>query len=155
MKGVLFKLYCLGNNLKLEYTLTGTAALSLMGFPTAFRPQDIDILVNNSTEEQKAEFEKLQFLSGLDKQGYANTKCYAFIICGVKVNVMFTDLTREELLAQSNYLVLTHKAERFGMNVQKVDKALEAKMKLKRPKDKEYLLDVIGTMINISRVNNR
>lgn len=67
MKEVLFKLdkFCRDNNI--EYAVTGTAALSLLGVPSNFVPQDIDIKVFHLTEEQAKKLEELQFLSGFKK----------------------------------------------------------------------------------------
>lgn len=149
MKEVLYKLDALCNNMKVEYALTGTAALSIVGFPTSYRPQDIDILVTNSTEEQRNEFEKLQFLSGNDKPGYSSPLVYSFNIEGVKVNAIVTTCSRDQLLEESNLVNLLSKYGRFSIRVQKVDKAIEAKVKLGRVKDKEFLWDSVNTLLAI------
>lgn len=149
MKEILYKLDALCNNLKVEYALTGTAALSLVGFPTSYRPQDIDILVTNSTEEQINEFEKLQFLSGNDKPGYSSPLCYSFNIEGVKVNAIVTTYSRDQLIEESNLVSLLSKYGVFSIRVQKVDKALEAKVKLGRVKDKEFLWDSVNNLLSI------
>lgn len=150
MKEVLYKLEVLCNNLKVEYALTGTAALSLVGFPTNYQPQDIDILVTNSTEEQRNEFEKLQFLSGNDKPGYSSPLCYSFDIEGVKVNAIMTTYSRDQLIEETNLLELySAKYGVFSIRVQMVDKAIEAKVKLGRVKDKEFLWDSVNTLLAI------
>lgn len=149
MEKVLYKLDVLCNSLKVEYALTGTAALSIMGFPTSYKPQDIDILVTNSTEEQRNEFEKLQFLSGHDKPGYSNPLCYSFNIEGVKVNAIVTTDSRDKLMEEINLVRLLSEYGSFSIGVQKVDKALEAKVKLGRVKDKEFLWDSVNTLLAI------
>lgn len=149
MKEVLYKLDVLCNGLKVEYALTGTAALSLVGFPTSYRPQDIDILITNSTEDQRNEFEKLQFLSGNDKPGYSSPLCYSFNIEGVKVNAIVTTYSRDQLIEESNMVSLLSKYGLFSIRVQKVDKAIEAKVKLGRVKDKEFLWDSVNTLLAI------
>ena len=149
MKEVLYKLDALCNSLKVEYALTGTAALSLVGFPTSYRPQDIDILVTNSTEEQRNEFSKLQFLASKDKPDYSNTICYSFNIEGVKVNTIITTDSRDKLIEESNMVSLLSKYGLFSIRVQKVDKALEAKVKLGRVKDKEFIWDSVNTLLAI------
>lgn len=149
MNEVLYKLDVLCNNLKVEYALTGTAALSIVGFPTNYRPQDIDILITNSTEEQRNEFEKLQFLSGNDKPGYSSPLVYSFNIEGIKVNSIITTYSRDELIEESNLVSLLSKYGVFSIRIQNVDKVLEAKVKLGRVKDKEFLWDSVNTLLSI------
>lgn len=150
MKRVLYKLDCLCNDLKLEYMVTGTAALAITGFPTYMKPQDIDILVINLTDHQKDELLKQEFLSGLETKEYKDSqKCFGFYICGVKINVIESTYNRDYLLETSNPTVLRTDKESFCVNVQKTRHAIEDKMKLGRVKDKDFLLDVIDNLMNI------
>lgn len=149
MKEVLYKLDVLCTNLKVEYILTGTAALSLVGFPTSYKPQDIDILITDTTEEQRNEFEKLQYFSGNDKPGYSSPLVYSFNIEGVKINAIVTPDSMEDLLEESNLVNFLSKYGLFSIRVQKVDKAIEAKVKLGRVKDKEFLWDSVNTLLAI------
>ena len=151
MKRVLYKLDCLCNDLKMEYMVTGTAALAITGFPTYTKPQDIDILVTNMTDHQKEELLKQEFLSGLETKEYKDSQtCFGFYICGVKINVIESTYTRDYLLETSNPIVLKTDKERFCVNVQKTRHALEEKMKLGRAKDKDFLLDVISNLMDIN-----
>lgn len=150
MKRVLYKLDCLCNDLKMEYMVTGTAALAITGFPTYMKPQDIDILVINLTDHQKEELLKQEFLSGLETKEYKDSQiCFGFYICGVKINVIESTYNRDYLLETSNPIVLRTDKESFCVNVQKTRKAIEEKMKLGRVKDKEFLLDVIDSLMEI------
>ena len=102
MKEVLFKLneFCGAN--RIEYVVTGTTALSLLGAPSCFLPQDIDIKVFHLTEEQAKKLEELQFLSGLKNENYDHGQCFSFIIDGVKINAII-DKTKDydEIFSQN------------------------------------------------------
>nr|DAV62550.1 MAG TPA: LnuA GENOMICS, ANTIBIOTIC RESISTANCE, CENTER [Caudoviricetes sp.] len=86
IKEALFKLidFCSAN--KIEYMVTGTTALDMLGVPS--NPQDIDIKVFHLKEEQKAKLKELQFLSGLGNENYEESTCYSFVIGGVKINAI-------------------------------------------------------------------
>ena len=129
MKEVLFKLneFCGANCI--EYAVTGTTALSLLGVPSCFLPQDIDIKVFHLTEEQARKLEELQFLSGLKNENYDHSQCFSFIIDGIKINAII----------DKHHLI----------NVQLVNLALADKMKLRRDKDKTYLIDLIHNLISL------
>ena len=152
MKEVLFKLdkFCKDNNI--EYAVTGTTALSLLGVPSHFAPQDIDIKVFHLTEEQAKKLEELQFLSGFKKnEFYPHSQCSSFIIYGVKINAII-DRTEDygEIVGQNvsvNYI--DEKQKKHTINVQLVNLALADKMKLKRTKDKTYMLDLIANLAKL------
>lgn len=152
MKEVLFKLneFCGAN--RIEYAVTGTTALSLLGVPSCFAPQDIDIKVFHLTEEQAKKLEELQFLSGLKKENYDHGQCFSFIIDGVKINAII-DKTKsyDEICNQNvciNYVDEERKKHHF-INVQLVNLALVDKMKLNRSKDKTYLIDLIYNLTSL------
>lgn len=84
---ILFKLneFCAAN--KIEYMVTGTVALALLGVPSNFAPQDVDIKVFHLTEEQRNKLSELQFLAGLKNDNYESL-CYSFFIDGIKINAI-------------------------------------------------------------------
>ena len=149
MKEVLFKLneFCGAN--RIEYAVTGTTALSLLGVPSGFVPQDIDIKVFHLTEEQAKKLEELQFLSGLKNENYDSEQCFSFIVDGIKINAII-DKTKsyDEICSQNvciNYVDEKRKKHHL-INVQLVKLALADKMKLNRSKDKTYLIDLIHNL---------
>ena len=82
MKEILFKLNDFCNANRIEYMVTGTTALAMLGVPS--NPQDIDIKVFHLKEEQEAKLKELQFLSGFENENYEEGKCYSFVIDGGK-----------------------------------------------------------------------
>ena len=145
IKEVLFKLddFCSAN--KIEYMVTGTVALAMLGVPS--NPNDIDIKVFHLKEEQEAKLKELQFLSGYDKENY-ESKCYTFEICGVKVNALIDNtekLSQEVTLGIADEVEAKHRL----ISTQLVFFALKDKMKLKRPKDKAYMLNLITNLVSL------
>lgn len=133
----------------IEYILTGTAALEVMGLPTSFKPRDIDIKLIAPRKDHFDLLAQQQKLSGLDSKDYVdeNTRCFSFYICGVKINALIANnYTRDEALTSSQAVELLdrERPRRFIVRVQKVNYALADKMALNRIKDKEYLLDVLA-----------
>lgn len=153
MKEILFKLneFCRVNCI--EYTVTGTTALYLLGVPSNFAPQDIDIKVYHLTEEQAKKLEEFQFLAGLKNENYEPGQCFSFIIDGVKINAI-VDKTKNysEILAQSISInfIDEKNAKHHLINVQLVNLALADKMKLKRSKDKNYMFNLIYNLISLN-----
>ena len=145
IKEVLFKLDDFCNTNKIEYMVTGTVALAMLGVPSS--PNDIDIKVFHLKEEQEAKLKELQFLSGWDKENY-ESKCYTFEICGVKVNAL---IDNTEKLSQEVTLDIIDeaKAKHRLISVQLVFLALKDKMKLKRHKDKTYMLNLITNLASL------
>lgn len=152
IKETLFKLDDFCNVNKIEYTVTGTMALSLLGVPSSFAPQDIDIKVYHLTEEQAKKLEELQFLAGLKDERYEHGECFSFLIGDVKINAII-DKTKDydKILAQSVYVNLTDEenAKHHLISVQLVKHALADKMKLRRSKDKNYLLNLINNLTSL------
>lgn len=149
MKKVLFKLneFCGAN--RIEYAVTGTTALSLLGVPSRFVPQDIDIKVFHLTEEQSKKLEELQFLSGLKNENYDHGQCFSFIIDGVKINAIIDKTKSYDEICNQNVCINYFDEERKKyhlINVQLVNLALADKMKLNRRKDKTYLIDLIHNL---------
>ena len=132
---------------KIEYIVTGTTALAILGVPSD--PSDIDIKVFHLKEEQATKLEELQSLAGLHNENYKGT-CYVFEVCGVKVNAI-VDNTKDydEIKSQKIRLsIIPDEAhtEYHSIDVQPVFLALKDKMKLRRPKDKAYMLNLIKNL---------
>lgn len=148
-KEALFKLndFCSAN--RIEYMVTGTAALAMLGVPS--NPQDIDIKVFHLKEEQEAKLKELQFLSGLENENYEG-ECYSFVISGVKINAII-DKTEsyDEIISKEVVLDIIDKshAKHHLIGVQLVALALKDKMKLRRDKDKTYMLNLIANLASL------
>ena len=146
----LFKLndFCKANGI--EYMVTGTTALAMLGVPS--NPQDIDIKVFHLKEEQEAKLKELQFLSGLGNENYEESTCYTFVIGGVKINAII-DKTEsyDEIISKGVVLDIIEEshAKHHLINVQLVALALKDKMKLGRCKDKEYMLNLIANLVSL------
>lgn len=151
IKEALFKLddFCRVN--KIEYMVTGTTALAMLGVPS--NPQDIDIKVFHLKEEQEAKLKELQFLSGLENENYEEGKCYSFVICGVKINAII-DKTEsyDEIISKGvvlDIIIDEPHAKHHLIGVQLVALALKDKMKLRRDKDKTYMLNLIANLASL------
>lgn len=138
---------------KIEYMVTGTTALAMLGVPS--NPQDIDIKVFHLKEEQEAKLKELQFLSDLGNENYEESTCYSFVIGGVKINAII-DKTESynEIISKGVVLDITDIIEgshvkHYLINVQLVALALKDKMKLRRDKDKTYMLNLIANLASL------
>lgn len=149
IKEALFKLNDFCNANRIEYMVTGTTALAMLGVPS--NPQDIDIKVFHLKEEQEAKLKELQFLSGLDKENYEGG-CYSFMIGGIKINAII-DKTEsyDEIISKEVVLDIIDEshAKHHLIGVQLVALALKDKMKLGRCKDKEYMLNLIANLASL------
>lgn len=149
IKEALFKLNDFCNANRIEYMVTGTTALAMLGVPS--NPQDIDIKVFHLKEEQEAKLKELQFLSGLDKENYEGG-CYSFMIDGIKINAII-DKTEsyDEIISKEVVLDIIDEshAKHHLIGVQLVVLALKDKMKLRRDKDKTYMLNLIANLTSL------
>lgn len=149
IKEALFKLNDFCNVNRIEYMVTGTTALAMLGVPS--NPQDIDIKVFHLKEEQKAKLKELQFLSGLDKENYEGG-CYSFMIDGIKINAII-DKTEsyDEIISKEVVLDIIDEshAKHHLIGVQLVVLALKDKMRLRRDKDKTYMLNLIANLTSL------
>lgn len=149
IKEALFKLNDFCNVNRIEYMVTGTTALAMLGVPS--NPQDIDIKVFHLKEEQKAKLKELQFLSGLDKENYEGG-CYSFMIGGIKINAII-DKTEsyDEIISKEVVLDIIDEshAKYHLIGVQLVVLALKDKMRLRRDKDKTYMLNLIANLTSL------
>ena len=150
MKEILFKLNDFCNANRIKYMVTGTTALAMLGVPS--NPRDIDIKVFHLKEEQEAKLKELQFLSGLENENYEGGGCYSFVIDGVKINAII-DKTESHGEIISKKLVLDiidePRAKHHLISVQPVALALKDKMKLRRYKDKTYMLNLIANLASL------
>ena len=149
IKEALFKLNDFCNANRIEYMVTGTTALAMLGVPS--NPQDIDIKVFHLKEEQEAKLKELQFLSGLDKENYEGG-CYSFMIGGIKINAII-DKTEsyDEIISKKVVLDIIDEshAKHHLIGVQLVVLALKYKMRLRRDKDKTYMLNLIANLTSL------
>lgn len=149
IKEALFKLDDFCNANKIEYIVTGTVALAMLGVPS--NPNDIDIKVFHLKEEQEAKLKELQFLSGLGKENYEG-KCYTFEVCGIKINAII-DKTEsyDEIISKEVVLDIIDEShtKHHLIGVQLVVLALKDKMKLRRDKDKTYMLNLIANLASL------
>lgn len=149
IKEALFKLNDFCNVNRIEYMVTGTTTLAMLGVPS--NPQDIDIKVFHLKEEQKAKLKELQFLSGLDKENYEGG-CYSFMIGGIKINAII-DKTEsyDEIISKEVVLDIIDEshAKHHLIGVQLVVLALKDKMRLRRDKDKTYMLNLIANLTSL------
>lgn len=150
IKEALFKLDDFCNVNRIEYMVTGTTALDMLGVPS--NPQDIDIKVFHLKEEQKAKLKELQFLSDLGNENYEESTCYSFVIGGVKINAII-DKTEsyDEIISKEVVLDIIDEshARHHLIGVQLVALALKDKMKLRRDKDKTYMLNLIANLASL------
>ncbi len=145
IKEALFRLddFCKAN--KIEYVVTGTVALDMLGVPS--NPNDIDIKVFHLKEEQEAKLNDLEFLSGLKNEDY-ESNCYTFVVSEVKVNVLIDDIEKSSQKVTLDILDEVEVEHRL-IGVQPVFFALKDKMNLKRYKDKEYMLNLITNLASL------
>lgn len=152
IKEALFKLNDFCNANRIEYMVTGTTALAMLGVPS--NPQDIDIKVFHLKEEQEAKLKELQFLSGLDKENYEGG-CYSFMIGGVKINAIidktesYDEIIYKGVVLDIIDIIEGSHAKHHLINVQLVALALKDKMKLRRYKDKTYMLNLIANLASL------
>mgnify|MGYP000012407323 FL=1 len=153
IKEALFKLNDFCNANRIEYMVTGTTALAMLGVPS--NPQDIDIKVFHLKEEQKAKLKELQFLSDLGNENYEESTCYSFVIGGVKINAIidktesYGEIISKGVVLDIIDIIEESHAKHHLINVQLVALALKDKMKLRRDKDKTYMLDLIANLASL------
>ena len=145
----LFKLIDFCNANKIEYMVTGTTALSMLGVPS--EPHDIDIKVFNLNHEQATKLRELELLSEVAEDKYEGL-CYTFVVSGVKVNAILTSAEKyDDVMSQG---VLLHvldsdNARCYTLRVQQVIFALADKMRLRRNKDNAFMLDLINKLSSL------
>lgn len=150
IKEALLKLNDFCNANRIEYMVTGTTALAMLGVPS--NPQDIDIKVFHLKEEQETKLKELQFLSDLGNENYEEGTCYTFVIGGVKINAIIDNTeSHDEIISKGVVLDIIDKshAKHHFISVQLVALALKDKMELRRDKDKAYMLNLIANLASL------
>ena len=103
-------------------------------------------------EEQEAKLKELQFLSGFENENYEGGGCYSFVIGEVKINAII-DKTEsyDEIISKEVVLDIIDEphAKHHLIGVQLVALALKDKMKLRRDKDKTYMLNLIANLASL------
>lgn len=146
----LFALDSFCSKYEINYAITGTTALNLLGLPIKWAPLDIDIVVYYLNPEQKAMLKQLEDLGGFKNENYKDKECYSFVINGVKINAIvdnYQNYTESTSITLS--MLDSQNCEEHLINVQSVEQALTAKMKLRRDKDKSYMLDLIANLARL------
>lgn len=133
LKTALIKLDNLLKSLEIDYVVTGTLALDILGVPVDYMPQDIDVQVCDLTDGQKAELQRLHDLAGINSNEAYKSMCFSFLINGIKVNVIVIDSI------MPTYGIPVQLNDLHTINVQEVKYALAEKANLKRIKDDKYI----------------
>ena len=147
-KNALFKLDTFCNKNKIEYAVTGTCALSLLGVPSNSYPRDLDIKIYHADERIINKLKELDFLHS-EPSVYESSTTFTFSIAGVKVNAMldinsnYEGMDRE--LITIDLIDNVTKCHRL-ISVQTMQYAWAAKMKLARTKDVAYAMEVINCL---------
>lgn len=144
----LFKLAEFCNNNRIEYIVTGSMALDLLGLKLhGYTPNDIDIKVSNLTIDQRNKLLELQFLTCSDSKGYSDSKCFTFKVNDVKVNAIVDDT--EDSQGVVIKLVDKETANHILVHIQFIEVAIAEKMKLGRDKDNRYMVDLIRSLASL------
>lgn len=149
MKAALLKLHNFLSDHKIEYMVTGTEALNILGVHPHYSPDDLDIKVFNLTEEQAKKLQELADLSGLESKAYEmGTTCFTFTVCDCKVNaIVVKSLSYEDICKMSVPIrFIDEQGCQCTIWVQRAFSALYDKMRLRRNKDREYMLNLIADL---------
>lgn len=151
----LFELDDFCKNNSIEYMITGTLALSLLGVTPYYIPHNIDIKVYHITDRQLAKLKEIQKLSGVNDahdDAYDNEKIYTIIVCGIHVNIFIDDTENYDDIA-SNEVILdyidNYKCIHRNIGVQRAYFAIKDKMALNRYKDKEFMFNLINMLTSL------
>lgn len=128
-----------------DFCLTGTCALMAYGLlPGNYVPRDIDVLVYTPTENQLDWLKEQMSLSGMAKENYTDRTCYTFAVRGIKVKVLIP-CRENESCGDCDRFNCLH-TELFGQSVliQPARRALQAKLRLARPKDYQFFNQLIS-----------
>lgn len=148
LKGALFKLDTFCNKNKIEYAVTGTCALSLLGVPSNSCPNDLDIKIYHADERIINKLKELDFLHS-GPSVYEGSTTFTFSVAGVKVNAMLNINSRYEDMDQELITIdlIDNKAKCHHLiSVQTMQYAWADKMKLGRTKDVAYAMEVINCL---------
>lgn len=143
LKEALFKLDTLLKSLDIDYVITGTLALDILGAPIDYMPNDIDVQVWDLSKEQRAELQRLHDLAGINSNEAYDSICFSFLINGIKINVIAISSM------MVTYGVPVQINDLHTVNVQEIKYALADKMKLRRPKDIEYRDAILTNILSL------
>lgn len=143
LKTALFKLDTLLKSLDIDYVITGTLALDILGAPIDYMPNDIDVQVWDLSDSQKAELQRLHDLAGITTNETYDSMCFSFLINGIKVNIIVVQSTLP------TYGVPVQFNDLHIINVQEIRYALADKMKLHRPKDIKYRDTILTNILSL------
>lgn len=135
---------------KIEYAVTGTCALAILGVPSDTLPKDLDVKIYHADAHIKDTLKGLEALSS-HPETYPETghTTYTFMVNDVKVNVILdTTSDYEDILCETIAVAMVNEAEprKHCISVQTMQYAWAAKMKLHREKDVRYALNVINLL---------
>ena len=148
MKNTLLKVnhFCTVNGI--DYVLTGTVALSVLGIPLHNRPADLDILIVNPNLDNFNKLKDLESLSGITPVEYPDHKCFTFYVNGDKVNAIVSKkVPAGDVITVS--LIDEQTGQPHFIKVHQVCPALQAKMRLGRPKDSRLMIDPINDLTSL------
>ena len=148
MKNTLFKVshFCTVNGI--DYVLTGTAALSVLGIPLSKRPADLDILIVNPNRDSLNKLKDLESLSGITSVKYPGHECFTFYVNGDKVNAIISENIPADDVITVNLIDKQAEQPHF-IKVHRVHPALQAKMRLGRPKDSRFMFEFINYLTSM------
>lgn len=95
---------------------------------------------------------ELQFLSGFENENHEGGGCYSFVIDGVKINAIIDKTeSHDEIISKEVVLDIIDepRAKHHLIGVRLVALALKDKMKLRRDKDKIYMLNLIANLASL------
>lgn len=128
-----------------DFCLTGTCALMAHGLlPDNYVPQDIDVLVYAPTESQLDWLKEQMSLSGKGKENYTDQACYTFVVRGIKVNVLIPCQKNEGCEDCDRFNNLRAELFEHTVLIQPASRALQAKLRLARPKDYQFFNQLIS-----------
>lgn len=157
----LFALNKIMRDNNIDYVITGTVGLALLRVPQECIPGDIDVIAYNINDEQKNVFETLQKASSFKKADYPDSNCYTIEVLGIKVNVIvekfdykrdtpFPGFPEYTIFPNSVTInILESARDAHVLNVMPFDELIKRKMRLNRAKDKQYMLDLIKSLVSI------
>lgn len=132
---------------KLEWVLSGTCALELLGLFNKAFPDDIGIKVYNATPEQLKWLKELNSMTRKSKnQCYAENSCFTFYIKDIKINALIEKPTDRDIMLYQSLPIIIHNNI---IRIQRAQFALTDKMNLRRPKDIAYIINLINNLSSL------
>lgn len=134
---------------EIDYVITGTLALELLGISANAEPGDIDILYYSGPDKMADSVFKMQEeLACLEKANYPDCSTFTFKVNDVKVNVIKARNYEELLKGETVFMKVPYCGR--PIFVHKALCVLNAKAKLHRQKDYDYMLRLINILTGMS-----